>query len=40
MPAVYLFLLGPAVVELSEFFHGGGRDLLNSGRQAVEELNR
>jgi tight adherence protein C len=40
MPAVYLFLLGPAVVELSDFFHGGGRDLLNSGRQAVEELNR
>ncbi|MCA8988743.1 MAG: type II secretion system F family protein [Planctomycetaceae bacterium] len=24
MPAVYFFLLGPAVVELSEFFKGGG----------------
>ncbi len=30
MPAVYLFLLGPAVLELSEFFAGGG------GREAVE----
>ncbi|GAB4156948.1 MAG: hypothetical protein Tsb009_33990 [Planctomycetaceae bacterium] len=39
MPAVYLFLLGPAVIELSDFFQGGGREAIDSGRQALERLN-
>ncbi len=41
MPAVYIFLLGPAIIELSDFFNvGGGRDAVQSGRQqAVEQLN-
>ena len=39
MPAVYLILLGPAVIELSHFFHGGGRDAVDAGRQAIERLN-
>lgn len=29
MPAVYMFLLGPAVVELSDFFKGGGINQYN-----------
>lgn len=29
MPAVYMFLLGPAVVELSDFFKGGGVSQFN-----------
>ncbi|MBL4883001.1 MAG: type II secretion system F family protein [Planctomycetaceae bacterium] len=29
MPAVYMFLLGPAVVELSDFFQGGGVSQFN-----------
>ena len=29
MPAVYMFLLGPAVVELSDFFKGGGLSQYN-----------
>ncbi len=40
MPAVYLFLLGPAIIELSDFFYGGGRDALDSGRQALQQLNQ
>jgi len=39
MPAVYLVLLGPAVLELSNFLHGDGRQILERGQQAVEELN-
>ena len=40
MPAVYIFLLGPAIIELSDFFNvGGGRDAVRGGReQAVEQL--
>ncbi|WP_299459515.1 type II secretion system F family protein [uncultured Gimesia sp.] len=30
MPAIYIFLLGPAIVELSDFFHSGGSASLNS----------
>jgi tight adherence protein C len=40
MPAVYMFLLGPAIIELSDFFNEGGRDVLDAGRQAVDQLNR
>ena len=39
MPAVYLFLLGPAINELQRFFHGGGMDSLNSGSQVVQRMN-
>jgi tight adherence protein C len=36
MPAVFLLLLGPAILELSNFVNNGGRDILNTGsRQAV-----
>lgn len=40
MPAVYLFLLGPAIVELSNFFYRGGRDALDTGTSAIERLNQ
>jgi tight adherence protein C len=39
MPAVYLFLLGPAIIELSNFFYEGGRDSLDQGSRAIERLN-
>ena len=39
MPAVYLFLLGPAVIGLSNFFNQGGRDSLDSGSTAIQRLN-
>jgi tight adherence protein C len=39
MPAVYLFLLGPAVNELSKFFNAGGRDSLDSGTSAIQRMN-
>jgi tight adherence protein C len=39
MPAVYLFLLGPAVNELSKFFNQGGRDALDSGSAVIQQLN-
>lgn len=31
LPAVYLFLLGPAVIQLSDFYTGRGREVLQSG---------
>ena len=30
MPAVYLFLMGPAVLELNRFFYEGGNEVLNT----------
>ncbi len=39
MPAVYLFLLGPAIVELSNFFYRGGRESLDQSSSAIERLN-
>ena len=40
MPAVFLFLLGPAIVELSDFFYGPGRQALeNNTRTAISVLN-
>jgi tight adherence protein C len=39
MPAVYLFLLGPAVNELSKFFNEGGRSSIEAGASAVQRLN-
>lgn len=40
MPAVYLFLLGPAVVELSQFFYSGGRDALDTGSSVIQNINQ
>ncbi len=31
LPAVYLFLLGPAVIQLSDFYTGQGREVLQAG---------
>lgn len=39
MPAVYLFLLGPAVNELSKFFNEGGRNTIDAGASAIQRLN-
>lgn len=39
MPAVYLFLLGPAINELQRFFYGGGMDSFNNGSQVVQRVN-
>jgi tight adherence protein C len=39
MPAVYIFLLGPAFISLSEFFQtGGGYEMLRSGTTAVDAI--
>lgn len=37
MPAVFLLLLGPAIVELSNFFTRGGSDILNNGGRVAQE---
>jgi tight adherence protein C len=39
MPAVYLFLLGPAIIGMSDFLQGGGRAALDQGSQAIERIN-
>ena len=39
MPAVFIFLLGPAMVEVSDFMNEGGRDILTRGTQALQNLN-
>ncbi|WP_417391379.1 type II secretion system F family protein [Gimesia sp.] len=38
MPAIYIFLLGPAIVELSDFFHSGGRDSLNNTTNMFQQV--
>jgi tight adherence protein C len=38
MPAVFLFLLGPAIIQLNEFYSSGGTDALNNGAQAVTSV--
>ena len=40
MPAVYLFLLGPAIIELSEFFYGGGYEAVEAGASAARDFSR
>jgi tight adherence protein C len=41
MPAVYLVLLGPAVIELNKFFgEEGGRSLIEASRNAVQQVDR
>ena len=39
MPAVYIFLLGPAVNEMAKFVNDGGRNSLDAGGQAIQRLN-
>ncbi|GIX03188.1 MAG: hypothetical protein KatS3mg113_0194 [Planctomycetaceae bacterium] len=39
MPAVYLILLGPAIIELSDFFGRGGRDALDRGSRVIQRMN-
>jgi tight adherence protein C len=36
MPAVFMFLLGPATIELNDFFSGRGRELLDASNQGME----
>lgn len=41
MPAVYLVLLGPAVIELNKFFgEDGGASLIQEGQTAVRDVDR
>lgn len=40
MPAVFLFLMGPAAIELSKFTNAGGLRALSEGRQAAQGANR
>lgn len=40
MPAVYLFLLGPAIIELSDFFYGGGYDAVEAGASAARDFSQ
>ncbi|MBC7817761.1 MAG: type II secretion system F family protein [Planctomycetaceae bacterium] len=40
MPAVFLFLMGPALIELSKFNSAGGLSALSEGRNAARNLNR
>ncbi len=37
MPAVFLFLLGPAIVQLNDFFSSGGSDLLQYSTQNAQD---
>lgn len=38
MPAVYLFLMGPALIELSEFFNQGGLDALRQEAARAQDV--
>ncbi|MFK7777837.1 MAG: type II secretion system F family protein [Gimesia sp.] len=38
MPAIYIFLLGPAIVELSDFFQSGGSSGLNSTTDLYQQV--
>jgi len=38
MPAVYLILLGPAIIEFANFFRpGGGRDMINNTQRTLQD---
>jgi tight adherence protein C len=39
MPAVYMFLLGPAVIELSKFFNEGGQTALDNSQESIQRMN-
>jgi len=36
MPAVFMFLLGPATIELNDFFTGRGSEILNASNQGMQ----
>ncbi len=36
MPAVFMFLLGPATIELNDFFTGRGREILEASNQGMQ----
>ena len=38
MPAVYLILMGPAVIQLTGFFGGEGRTLMQDSRAALQQI--
>ena len=38
MPAVFLFLLGPAIIQLSDYFNGGGADAVSDNIRQIERL--
>lgn len=38
MPAVFLFLLGPAMISLNDFFQGDGAELLDNSSQQIQEF--
>lgn len=40
MPAVFMFLMGPAVIEVSKFTNAGGLDALNDQRDTLRGNNR
>jgi hypothetical protein len=40
MPAVFLFLLGPAIVQISEFYGSQTNPVEQSRQQSLESLNR
>jgi tight adherence protein C len=40
MPAVFMFLLGPAAIQLNDFFSGRGQEILGSSGRAVQNAPR
>lgn len=40
MPAVFMFLMGPAIIEMAKFTDAGGLQGLNDGRQALRNINQ
>jgi tight adherence protein C len=40
MPAVFLFLMGPAILELDQFFQEGGFDNISQGSQQIQNFGR
>ena len=38
MPAVYIFLLGPAIIELNKFFNEGGMETMQMGQNAIADI--
>ena len=40
MPAVFMFLMGPAIIEMAKFTDAGGLQGLNDGRQALRNVNQ
>ena len=40
MPSVFMFLLGPAVVQMSDFFGGTANELLEGRENAINSLDQ